>query len=410
LARRSSASAADLIYGGFAMSGSSGAATPSKAGLSGADQPLKGGLEEVIAASSSICELNGKEGKLSYFGIDIHDLAKYSTFEETTYLLWHGQLPNKSQLEQFTEQLHASRALPEEVLTLMQSFPKTVKPMDVLRTVVSMLGLYDPDAGDESQAANIRKATRLTAQFPTIVASAERIRTGQDVIAPRSDLSQAANFLFMLSGQEADPYYTKVMDLALIVHADHEFNASTFAARVTAATLADMYSSITSALGALSGPLHGGANEQVMRMLLRIGSVDQVESYLEQALARKEKIMGFGHRVYRTEDPRATHLRQVSHDLGERAGDTKWYDMSHQVEQYIKKHKALNANVDFYSASTYYQMGLPIDLFTPIFACSRISGWTAHVLEQYANNRLIRPLAFYSGPTNISYTPLDQRV
>ncbi len=391
------------------MSGSSGTAAPSKEGLSGADHPLKGGLEEVVAASSSICELNGKEGKLSYFGIDIHDLAKYSTFEETTYLLWHGTLPNKSQLEQVTGQLHASRALPAEVLTLMHSFPKTAKPMDVLRTAVSTLGLYDPDAGDESQAANVRKATRLTAQLPTIVASAERIRQGQPVVSPRADLSQAANFLYMLTGQEPDGYSTKVMDLALILHADHEFNASTFAARVTAATLADMYSAITSALGALSGPLHGGANEQVMRMLLRIGSVDNAEPYLEQALEKKEKIMGFGHRVYKTEDPRATHLRQVSHDLGERAGDTKWFDMSRKVELYIKEHKGLNANVDFYSATTYYQIGIPLDLFTPIFACSRIAGWTAHVLEQYANNRLIRPLAYYSGPTNVPYTPVDQR-
>lgn len=392
------------------MSGSSGPAAPSKEGLSGADHPLKGGLEEVVAASSSICELNGKEGKLSYFGIDIHDLAKYSTFEETTYLLWHGTLPNKSQLEQFTGHLHASRALPEEVLTLMRSYPKMSKPMDVLRTVVSTLGLYDPDAGDESEAANIRKATRLVAQVPTIVASAERIRQGQPVVAPRADLSQAANFLYMLTGQEPDAYSTMVMNLALILHADHEFNASTFAARVTAATLADMYSAITSALGALSGPLHGGANEQVMRMLLRIGSVDNVEPYLVDALAKKEKIMGFGHRVYKTEDPRATHLRQISHDLGERAGDTKWFDMSRKVELYIKEHKGLNANVDFYSASTYYQLGISLDLFTPIFACSRIAGWTAHVLEQYANNRLIRPLAYYSGPTNVPYTPVEQRV
>ncbi|HEY7349388.1 MAG TPA: citrate synthase [Ktedonobacterales bacterium] len=391
------------------MSGSSGAITPSKSSLAGADQPLKGGLEEVVAASSSICELNGKEGKLSYFGIDIHDLAKYSTFEETTYLLWHGTLPNKSQLDQLTRSLHTSRELPEEVLALMRAFPSTAKPMDVLRTVVSTLGLYDPDAGDESQEANIRKAARLTAQLPTIVASAERIRNGQNVVAPRADLSQAANFLYMLTGQEPEAYNAHVMDLALILHADHEFNASTFAARVTAATLADMYSAITSALGALSGPLHGGANEQVMRMLLRMGSVDNVERYLEQALAKKEKIMGFGHRVYKTEDPRATHLRQISHDLGERAGDTKWFDMSCKVELYIKEHKGLNANVDFYSATTYYQIGIPLDLFTPIFACSRIAGWTAHVLEQYANNRLIRPLAHYSGPTNVAYTLVDQR-
>ncbi len=391
------------------MSGSSGTAAPTKDGLSGAGQPFKGGLEEVVAASSAICELNGKEGKLSYFGIDIHDLAKYSTFEETVYLLWHGTLPTQPQLQQFTENLHNSRALPGDVLKLMQAFPKTATPMEVLRTVVSALAMYDPDRGDNSQEANIRKALRLTAQLPTIVASAERIRQGQDVVAPRADLGQAANFLYMLTGKEPDAYTAHVMDLALILHADHEFNASTFAGRVTAATLADMYASITSAIGALSGPLHGGANEQVMRMLLRIGNVDETERYLEQALANKEKVMGFGHRVYKTEDPRATHLRQISHDLGERAGDTKWYDMSRRVELYMNEHKHLNANVDFYSATTYYQIGIPIDLFTPVFACSRISGWTAHVLEQYGNNRLIRPLAHYSGPTNVSYTPIEQR-
>ncbi len=391
------------------MSGSSGTAAPTKEGASGAGQPQKGGLEEVIAASSAICELNGKEGKLSYFGIDIHDLAAHSSFEETVYLLWHGKLPTTSQLETLSASLRASRALPAEVLTLMRAFPKTATPMDVLRTVVSALAMYDPDTGNNAQEANVRKATRLTAQFPTIVAAAERLRNGQEVVAPRSDLSHAANFLYMLFGKEADPYNAHVMDLALILHADHEFNASTFAGRVTAATLADMYAAITSAIGALSGPLHGGANEQVMRMLLRMGSIENVESHLEQMRANKEKVMGFGHRVYKTEDPRATHLRQISHDLGERAGDTKWFDMSRKVELWVNEHVHLNANVDFYSATTYYQLGIPVELFTPIFACSRISGWTAHALEQYANNRLIRPLAYYTGPTNVAYTPIDQR-
>jgi citrate synthase len=391
------------------MSGISGAATTSKEGASGADRPLKGGLEEVIAASSAICELNGKEGKLSYFGVNIHDLAAHSSFEETVYLLWHGKLPTKAQLQELDTRLRASRALPEPVLSLMHAFPRTATPMEVLRTIVSALSMYDPDTGDNSQDANVRKATRLTAQFPTIVTAAERLRNGQEPVAPRQDLGHAANFLYMLFGKEPDAYNARVMDLALILHADHEFNASTFAGRVTAATLADMYAAITSAIGALSGPLHGGANEQVMRMLMRIGSADKVESYLDNALEHKEKVMGFGHRVYRTEDPRATHLRQISRELGERAGDTKWFDMSRKVEQYMNAHKQLNANVDFYSASTYYQMGLPIELFTPIFACSRISGWTAHALEQYANNRLIRPLAYYTGPTNVPYTPIDQR-
>jgi citrate synthase len=373
-------------------------------------QAFKGGLEEVIASSSSICELNGKEGKLSYFGIDIHDLAKYSSFEETIFLLWHGKLPTKAQLESLTAQLRQQRALPDDVLALMRAFPKTAKPMDVLRTTVSALGLYDADAGSTTPEAARRQAARLTAVFPTIVAASERLRMGKKVVAPRDDLNQAANFLYMLTGKEPDAYTAKVVDLALILHADHEFNASTFAARVTAATLADMYSSITSALGALSGPLHGGANEQVMRMLLRIGTLDNVEPYLNDYLSHKEnKVMGFGHRVYRTEDPRATHLRQVSRELGERAGDTKWYEMSHKVELYVNEHKHLNANVDFYSASTYYQISIPIELFTPLFSCSRISGWTAHVLEQYGNNRLIRPLAHYTGPINVDYTPIEQR-
>ncbi|HEY7122727.1 MAG TPA: citrate synthase, partial [Ktedonobacterales bacterium] len=391
------------------MSSSSGAAAPSQESQSAAMQAFKGGLEEVIASSSSICELNGKEGKLSYFGIDIHDLAKYSSFEETLYLLWHGTLPKQSQLEALTTRLRQQRALPEEVLAMMRSFPKTAKPMDVLRTTVSALGLYDADAGSTTPEAARRQAARLTAVFPTIVAASERLRSGEKVIAPRDDLNQATNFLYMLTGKEPDPYNAKVIDLALILHADHEFNASTFAARVTAATLADMYSAITSALGALSGPLHGGANEQVMRMLLRMGTLDNVEAYLTQALANHEKISGFGHRVYKTEDPRATHLRQISRELGERAGDTKWFDMSHKVELYINEHKHLNANVDFYSASTYYQIGIPIELFTPLFACSRIAGWTAHVLEQYSNNRLIRPLAHYTGPTNVDYTPIEKR-
>jgi citrate synthase len=392
------------------MSSSSGTTTTTaQESQSAAMQAFKGGLEEVIASSSSICELNGKEGKLSYFGIDVHDLAKYSSFEETIYLLWHGTLPTRSQLEALTARLRQQRALPDEVLAVMRSFPKTAKPMDILRTIVSALGLHDADAGSTTPEAARRQAGRLTAVLPTIVAAAERLRAGKKIVPPRADLSQAANFLYMLTGKEPDPYHAKVIDLALILHADHEFNASTFAARVTAATLADMYSAITSALGALSGPLHGGANEQVMRMLLRIGKVENVEAYLTQALEHKEKISGFGHRVYKTEDPRATHLRQISRELGERAGDTTWYEMSRRVELFINEQKHLNANVDFYSASTYYQVGIPIELFTPLFACSRISGWTAHVLEQYANNRLIRPLAHYTGPTNVAYTPIEKR-
>jgi citrate synthase len=367
------------------------------------------GLEDVVASHSQICDLDGKLGKLSYFGIDIHDLARYSTFEETAYLLWHGVLPTKSQLEDVNEQLRANRALPEAVSELMRLLPRTSTPMDILRTIVSSLSSFDPDAGDISREANLRRSIHLTACMPTIVASWDRLRNGKELVAPLADENHATNFLYMLTGEMPDPYKAHLLDIVLILHADHELNASTFAARVTAATLAGMYAAITSAISALSGPLHGGANEQVMRMLLKIGEVDKASVYIQGALDRHERIMGFGHRVYKTEDPRATHLRQMSKEFGERTGDTRWYEMSHIIEEYIKEHKGLNANVDFYSASVYYMMGIPIDLDTPIFACSRISGWTAHVLEQYGNNRLIRPRAEYVGPKNVPYVPVEQR-
>ncbi|HEV2580508.1 MAG TPA: citrate synthase [Ktedonobacteraceae bacterium] len=367
------------------------------------------GLEDIVAAHSQICDLDGKRGRLSYYGLDVHDLARYSTFEETAYLLWHGVLPTRAQLADVTAQLQAGRAIPAQVGELMRLFPLTATPMDVLRTAISALSSFDPDAGDNSVEANRRRSIRLTAVIPTITAAWDRLRNGKEPVEPLADGSHAANFLYMLKGEQPDEATAKMLDVVLILHADHELNASTFAARVTAATLASMYAAITSAIGALSGPLHGGANEQVMRMLLRIGEVDRAETYIQGALERKERIMGFGHRVYRTEDPRATHLRQMSKELGERTGDTRWYEMSHIIEEYIKSHKGLYANVDFYSASVYYSMGIPIDLDTPIFACSRMSGWTAHVLEQFANNRLIRPRAEYVGPKDVQYTPIDER-
>jgi citrate synthase len=367
------------------------------------------GLEDIVAAHSYICELDGKLGKLSYFGLDIHDLAHYSTFEETAYLLWHGVLPTKEQLEDVNAQLCAFRTLPEPVNKFMRLLPQSSTPMDVLRTTVSVLSSFDPDAGDNSQAANHRRAIRLTAVMPTIVASWDRLRNGKEPVAPLMDGNHATNFLYMLAGEMPDDYKAHMLDVVLILHADHELNASTFAARVTAGTLASMYAAITSAVGALSGPLHGGANEQVMRMLLKIGEVDRAPTYIEGALERKERIMGFGHRVYKTEDPRATHLRQMSKELGERTGDSRWYEISYIVEGYIREHKGLNPNVDFYSASVYYMMGIPVDLDTPMFACSRITGWTAHVLEQYANNRLIRPRAEYIGPKNVEYVRVEQR-
>ncbi|HEU5375405.1 MAG TPA: citrate synthase [Ktedonobacteraceae bacterium] len=367
------------------------------------------GLEDIVAAHSHICDLDGKLGKLTYFGVDIHDLANYATFEETAYLLWHGVLPTQAQLAETKAQLQASRTLPGPVSEIMRLLPKTSTPMDVLRTIISALAMFDPQPDDKSPTANRQRAMQLTAVMPTIVAAWDRLRGGKEPVAPLADGDHATNFLYMLKGEMPDPTIAKMLDTVLILHADHELNASTFAARVTAGTLAGMYAAITSAIGALSGPLHGGANEQVMRMLLKIGDVSKTESSLQEALERKERIMGFGHRVYKTEDPRATHLRKMSEELGRRTGDSRWYEMSRITEAYIKQHKGLNANVDFYSASVYYMMGIPIDLDTPIFACSRITGWTSHVLEQYDNNRLIRPRAEYIGPKNVQYTPIEQR-
>ncbi len=367
------------------------------------------GLEDIVATHSRICDLDGKLGKLTYVGVDIHDLAQHSSFEETAYLLWNSVLPTQTQLDEVKEQLCASRALPPRLIDLMWLLPTTSTPMDVLRTCVSALSTFDADSHNTSHAANYQRAVHLTAVIPTIVAAWDNIRNGREPIAPLPDGDHATNLLYMLSGKMPDAYTSHGLDLALILHADHELNASTFAARVTAGTLADVYAAITSAIGALSGSLHGGANEQVIRMLLRIGDVSNAESYIHDALERKERIMGFGHRVYRTEDPRATHLRAMSEELGKRTNDTRWYEMSRIIEKYVKEHKGLNANVDFYSASVYYMMGFPIDLDTTIFACSRVAGWTAHVLEQYAHNRLIRPRAEYIGPKVTEYVPIEKR-
>ena len=369
----------------------------------------KAGLEGIVAAQSRISDVNGDEGKLIYAGYDIHDLAEHSTFEEVIYLLWHGALPSRTALEELKHQLSNETALPTPIQVLISSIPKSANPMDMLRTVVSALSFYDPDLDDMSPDANLRKAIRLTARFPTIVTTFQRVRNGLQPVEPRKDLSIAGNFLFTLRGQEPDETSTRTMDVALILHADHELNASTFAARVTTATLSDIYSAIVSAIGTLKGPLHGGANEGVIKNLLEIGSVDNIEPWVKKALAEKKKIMGFGHRVYHTEDPRATHLREMSRQLGERTGEKNWYEMSRKMEEVMMREKRLNPNVDFYSASTYYALGIPTDLFTPIFACSRISGWTAHVLEQYKNNRLIRPRAEYVGPRGLKYVPMEER-
>ena len=369
----------------------------------------KAGLEGVVAAQSSISDVNGIEGRLIYAGYDIHDLARHATFEEVIYLLWNLRLPTSRELNDLKRQIGEESRLPAEIHRLIRSIPPDVNPMDMLRTAVSGLALYDSEANDMSREANLRKAVRLVARFPTVVATFQRSRNGLEPVEPRADLSIAGNFLYTLNGREPDDVATRTIDVALVLHADHELNASTFAARVTAATLSDIYSAIVSAIGTLKGPLHGGANEGVIKNLLEIGSVDRVEPWVLSAFANKAKIMGFGHRVYRTEDPRATHLREMSRQLGERTGETKWYDMSQKMEEIVKREKHLNANVDFYSASTYYALGIPTDLFTPIFACSRISGWTAHVLEQYANNRLIRPRAEYVGPRDLTYVPIAER-
>jgi citrate synthase len=369
----------------------------------------KAGLEGIIAGESTLSDVNGQEGRLIYAGYDIHDLAEHSTFEEVIYLLWNGDLPTRQELDELKQQLSRESGLPAEIHQLIRSIPKDANSMDMLRTVVSALSFYDPDGTDMSREANVRRSIRLTAKLPTIVTTFQRARNGLEAIEPRPDLSLAGNFLYTLKGEEPDEIATRTMDVAFILHADHELNASTFAARVTAATLSDIYSAIVSAIGTLKGPLHGGANEGVIKNLLEIVSVENIESWVKNAFANKQKIMGFGHRVYRTEDPRATHLREMSRQLGERMGETKWYDMSKKMEEILKREKGLNANVDFYSASTYYALGIPTDLFTPIFACSRISGWTAHVLEQYANNRLIRPRAEYVGPRGLKYIPIEER-
>jgi citrate synthase len=369
----------------------------------------KAGLEGVVAAQSSLSDVNGEKGKLIYAGYDINDLAQHASFEEVIYLLWNGKLPTTSELDRLKSQLNNETRLPAEIIELIRAIPKTANPMEMLRTVVSALGLYDPDGADNSLEANVRKAVRLTARFPTIVTTFQRVRNGQQPVQPHEELSLAGNFLYTLNGQEPDEVATRTMDVAFVLHADHELNASTFAARVTAATLSDMYSAIVSAIGTLKGPLHGGANEGVIKNLLEIGSVEAVEPWVKNAFANKKKIMGFGHRVYKTVDPRAIHLAEMSRQLGERTGETKWYEMSRRMEEVVMREKRLNANVDFYSASTYYALGVPTDLFTPIFACSRISGWTAHVLEQFRNNRLIRPRAEYVGPRGLKYVPIEQR-
>ena len=367
------------------------------------------GLRGVAAASSSISDVNGEKGELIYQGYNIHDLATKSTFEEVVFLLWNARLPKRAELDELRKNIAASCELPERIVSLIKGIPTGADAMDTLRTVFSALSFFDKDSRNLSRENSIKVATRLTAQFPTIVAAMGRARDDLDPISPKPELNIATNFLYMLNGKLPSDHDARVFDACLILHADHEFNASTFAARVVAGTLADMYAAVTGAIAALSGPLHGGANTNVMKMLLEIGEVENTESYIKKALAEKRKVMGFGHPVYRTEDPRATHLRQFSEQMGEQAGNTKWYEISRKLEEVMMREKGLHPNVDFYSASTYYMMGIPLELYTPIFAVSRISGWTGHILEQYADNKLIRPRAEYIGPRDVKYVPIDKR-
>ncbi len=369
------------------------------------------GLEGIVATTSSICYIDGDRGVLAYRGIDIHELAEHSTFEETCYLLWYGKLPTHAELRVLQERMAAERKLDPGIINLLRQAPRSAVPMHVLRTAVSALSFYDPDDKRNDHDANVAKSIRLTSQIAMIVAAYDRIRKGQSVIEPDRSLSHAANFLLLLNGQRPSPTAERALDIALILHADHELNASTFAARVTAATLSDMHSAVTAAIGALKGPLHGGANEAVFGILETIAAngTDPID-YIKGMLAQKKKVPGFGHRVYHTEDPRATHLRAMSRDLGQSSGQPKWYDMSEKIEKFIKAEKKLNANVDFYSASTYHVLGIDMDLFTPVFAVSRIAGWTAHVIEQLDDNRLIRPRAEYVGPEYPArYVPIEQR-
>ena len=367
------------------------------------------GLEGVVAAESRICYIDGDAGILSYEGFNIHTLAEHATFEEVIFLLWNGRLPKQGELDSLKAALVAHRAIPAEVTAFLKASGQAA-PMDVLRTAVSMLSLFDPEQKDNSIEASKRKSVKLMAQTATIVTSFDRLRKGQPVVDGDASLSFAANFLYALTGKKPDDVMERAFDIALILHADHEFNASTFAARVIAATLSDVYSAVTGGIGALKGPLHGGANEDVIKMLLEAGSAEKAIEHVKYRLANKIKIPGMGHRVYKTTDPRAVHLAQLSEEIGKRTGHLDLYQTSKQIETYIKETKNLNANVDFYSASMYYSLGIPIDLFTPIFAVSRMSGWTAHVLEQYRNNRLIRPRADYTGlPVGQEWVEIGKR-
>jgi citrate synthase len=370
----------------------------------------KEGLQGVVAARTGLSFIDGETGRLSYRGYSIHDLAEHSSFEESVHLLWHGELPAPAQLEETRGALAAQRALHPDALEILRRFARDATPMDMLRTVVSALAIHDPDVHDSTREANLRKGIRLTAQMPTIVAAHDRLRKGREPVAPDPAIGHAANFLYMLHGDRPDALATRALDVALILQLDHGLNASTFAARVTAGTIADLHAAVTSAIGTLKGPLHGGANHDVMLLLRAIGDVGSAAERVRLELQQKKKIPGFGHRVYKTMDPRAIHLRRLAEALGKAKGEERWFRMSLVIEKTCKELKNLNPNVDFYAATVYDLLGFEMDLFTPIFACSRAPGWIAHVIEQHTDNRLIRPLEEYIGPPERAYVPVEKRV
>jgi citrate synthase len=374
------------------------------------DTTVREGLRDVVVASSSICIIDGEEGSLRYRGIDVGEFARHSTYEETAYLLWFGELPTQVQLDKLSSRLIERRELDWSVKNVIKALPRTLQPIEALRTIVSVLSCSDPQTNDYHHSANIDKAIHLTAKFPTILAYYQRHLEEQEFISPDPDLSHAANFLYMLRGQAPTPLEAETMDLALVLMAEHDFNASTFAARVTASTLSDMYSAITTAIGTLKGPLHGGANQRTMEMMLKIGSLENVEPYIMSELEARRRIPGFGHRVYRKmADPRAAYFREKLQALCEEAGDMHWYDMAVKIVEIVSQAKGLYPNVDYFCGPVLYTLGIPMDLFTPIFATSRIAGWTAHMIEQYENNQLLRPLSNYVGEREKEYVPIEKR-
>ncbi|MGZ4031187.1 MAG: citrate/2-methylcitrate synthase [Tumebacillaceae bacterium] len=379
-------------------------------------EKAKGGLQDIVAGESSICLVDGKQGRLVYHGYDINDLVGKASFEEVIYLLWNGKLPNRDELATLDAALKQNREIPADVLALVKGLvnaPAQPTGMEILRTVASYVGAVDADKAMDRDT-HIKQSTKLVALLASVTAAIGRLKQGQDVIAPRNDLGHAANFLYTLTGKEADDLSVEAFDVALILHADHEFNASTFTARCTVATLSDVYSGVTSAIGALKGPLHGGANEDVLRMLMEIDNVETTEAELKHKLENGVKVPGFGHRVYRSYDPRGLVLKRYAQELTAKNGETKWYEMTEiaervVLEHFAKKGKDLKYNVDLYSGSLYNAMGIAVELFTPIFVVSRVAGWTAHILEQYSNNRIIRPVADYEGPVDLQFVPIDER-